>query len=221
MTEHCLNLQLYLRYSWTFQLDDRCSGLWVWDAVGWVGGRASYCVLGAGVGRRRCARGRPPWLCCVQPGAFRFVLMFLYFRCILAVCACVVCMLPVYSVIKNNNNIYYHKRTISLYEFFGSVSGAHHIGCKIKLNYLVLPKLIQACSKCINSASCSKCLQCLQRKMLLYVIMKRMILQFIVVASGVSSFIERKIRWYCCIIYIMGNFWKLQSYHPVSACILE
>jgi len=168
-----------------------------WSGMLWAGlvnGRR----CGASWVRRCCARGRPPWLCCVwggscvQPGAFRFVLMFLYFRCILAVC--VVCMLPVYGVIKNNNNIYYHKRTISLYEFFGSVSGAHHIGCKIKLNYLVLPKLIQACSKCINSASCSKCLQCLQRKMLLYVILKRMILQFIVVASGVSSFIERKIR---------------------------
>jgi len=33
-----------------------------------------------------------------------------------------------------------------------------------------------------------------------------MILQFIVVASGVSSFVERKIKWYCCIVYVMGNF---------------
>ena len=31
---------------------DRWSGLWFWDAVGGAGGRAPYCVLGAGVGRR-------------------------------------------------------------------------------------------------------------------------------------------------------------------------
>jgi len=39
------------------------------------------------------------------------------------------------------------------------------------------------------------------------VIMKGMILQFIVVASGVSSFVERKIR-YCSVVYmyVMGNF---------------
>ena len=36
--------------------------------------------------------------------------------------------------------------------------------------------------------------------------MKGMILQFIVVASGVSSFVERKIRWYCSVVYVMGNF---------------
>ena len=35
--------------------------------------------------------------------------------------------------------------------------------------------------------------------------MKGMILQFIVVASGVSSFVERKIRWYCSVVYVMGN----------------
>jgi len=34
--------------------DDRCSGLWVWDAAGGAGGRAPCCVLGAGVGRRGC-----------------------------------------------------------------------------------------------------------------------------------------------------------------------
>jgi len=53
---------------------------------------------------------------------------------------------------------------------------------------------------------CSKHLQRVQKKMLSLVIMKRMILQFILVASGVSSFVERKIRLYCCIVYIMGNF---------------
>jgi len=42
--------------------------------------------------------------------------------------------------------------------------------------------------------------------------MKRMILQFKVVASGVSSFIERKIRWYCCIVYILGNFKNCKRY---------
>jgi len=31
-------------------------------------------------------------------------------------------------------------------------------------------------------------------------------LQFIVVASDVSSFVERKIRWYCSVVYVMGNF---------------
>ena len=36
--------------------------------------------------------------------------------------------------------------------------------------------------------------------------MKGMILQFIVVASGVSSFVERKIRSYCSVVYVMGNF---------------
>ena len=30
------------------------TGLWVWDAAGGAGGWASYCVLGAGVGRRGC-----------------------------------------------------------------------------------------------------------------------------------------------------------------------
>ena len=36
--------------------------------------------------------------------------------------------------------------------------------------------------------------------------MKGMILQLIVVASGVSSFVERKIRWYCSVVYVMSNF---------------
>jgi len=35
---------------------------------------------------------------------------------------------------------------------------------------------------------------------------KRMIMQFIVIASGVSSFVERKIRRYCCVVHVMGNF---------------
>jgi len=35
-----------------------------------------------------------------------------------------------------------HKQTISLYDFFRSVSGPRQIGCKIKFNYLLLPKLI-------------------------------------------------------------------------------
>ena len=36
--------------------------------------------------------------------------------------------------------------------------------------------------------------------------MKGMILQLIVVTSGVSSFVERKIRWYCSVVYVMSNF---------------
>jgi len=36
--------------------------------------------------------------------------------------------------------------------------------------------------------------------------MKGMILQLIVVASGVSSFVERKITWYCSVVYVMSNF---------------
>jgi len=42
-------------------------------------------------------------------------------------------------------------------------------------------------------ASCSKYLQCVQRKNASVSHNERMILQFIIVASGVSSFVERKI----------------------------
>ena len=38
--------------------------------------------------------------------------------------------------------IYYHKQTISLYDFFWSVSGTRQVGCEIKLNWLVLPEVI-------------------------------------------------------------------------------
>ena len=81
------------------------TGLWVLDAGGW----APYCVLGAGVERRRCVgvvRGagrRGSVACglaqCAHLGAFRLVFTFLYIRCsldvfyLLAVCACVLtCM---------------------------------------------------------------------------------------------------------------------------------
>ena len=45
--------------------------------------------------------------------------------------------------------------TSEQYDFFWSVSGTRQIGCKIKLHWLVLPKLIWACFKCINSANIS------------------------------------------------------------------
>jgi len=37
--------------------------------------------------------------------------------------------------------IYYHILTISLYDFFCSVSSSSQIGCKIRFNWLVLPEL--------------------------------------------------------------------------------
>jgi len=90
--------------------DDRCSGLWVWDAVGGAGGRAQCCVLSqpslswllapvCGVGGASVLCAGPAAVALSRVGCLnvrspvRFVLTFLYFRCILAVCVCVVCVL--------------------------------------------------------------------------------------------------------------------------------
>jgi len=39
------------------------------------------------------------------------------------------------------------------------------------------------------------------------------IMQFIVIASGVTSFVERK-RWYCCVVYVMANFKNFSHITP-------
>jgi len=49
-----------------------------------------------------------------------------------------------------------HQWTLSLHEFFWSVCGTSQIGCEMKFNCLLLPKLIRPCSRCINSASVNK-----------------------------------------------------------------
>jgi len=41
-----------------------------------------------------------------------------------------------------------------------------------------------------------------------------MTMQFIIIACGVRSFVERKIRWNCRIVCTKGNFQKT-SYRPI------
>ena len=47
---------------------------------------------------------------------------------------------------------------------------------------------------------------CAEKKMLSDSIMKIMIKKLVIIASGVSCFIETNMRWSYCIVYIMGNF---------------
>ena len=49
-------------------------------------------------------------------------------------------------------------KTFSNYNYW-SVSGTSQVGCKIILNYLVQPELIQPCFKCINSTSINYCIR--------------------------------------------------------------
>jgi len=50
--------------------------------------------------------------------------------------------------------------------------------------------------------------------------MERMIAQFVVIPSGVSCFVERKISD-TVLSYMLWVILKNQSYHPVNVCILE
>ena len=50
----------------------------------------------------------------------------------------------------NISNVFKSNQLITTHSW--SVSGTSQFGCKIKLNYLVRPEVIQPCFKCINSA---------------------------------------------------------------------